>query len=273
MNPSRPLPRTATAVFQVILAAALLASFAPADAKGRRSSSGSRSSSSSAHDNNNNSGGGTHLTIRTGSGSSSSSSSTGSQVAPGTSDSFEPIKPQAGRTPQRETDTRTPEQLAAIERAQAQKDAEQKAAADKAEADRLAAERLLAAQKAAADKAEAAERARVVAAQDAKRREQANIQAEADRVLQRAMSDYPVLRTQAGEPVLQRILARQKELMEKGTYPSIAMVEAVADYKHQLTPRPQTQAAAAPAPAPAPAAQPGTFGSCRWASPTQWVCN
>lgn len=272
MNPSRALPCTATAVFQAILAAALLASFASADAKGgRRSSGSSRSSSSSSHDSN--SGGGTHLTIRTGSGSNPSSSSTGSQAAPGTSDSFEPIKPQAGRTPQRETDTRTPEQLAAIERAQAQKDAEQKAAADKAEADRLAAERLLAAQKATADKAEAAERARVAAAQEAKRREQANIQAEADRVLQRAMSDYPVLRTPAGEPVLQRILARQKDLMEKGTYPSIAMVEAVADYKHQLTPRPQTQAAAAPAAAPALAAQPGTFGSCRWASPTQWVCN
>ena len=248
------------AVFQLVLIAALVAGFSLAEAKGRRGSSSSRSASS--HDNKQDSGG-THITIRSGSGSQSSSTS--SQVAPGSSDSFIPITPQAGGAPQREGDTRTPEQLAAIERAQAQKDAEQKAAAEKIEADRLAGERLAAAQKAAADRAEMAERARVAGLQEAKRREQANMQADADRVLQRAMSDHPVL---------QRILARQKDLMDKGTYPSIAMVEAVADYKHQLAPRPQAQAAATPAATPAtPAAQPGTFGNCRWASATQWVCN
>lgn len=264
--------RPAITVLQVALMATALAVAAPAIAKGKRGGGGSSrsSSSSSSHDSSSSGGGGTHITVRTGSGSQSS---TGSSAAPAGSDGFVPITPQAGTAPQREADTRTPEQLAAIERARAQKDAEEQALRERQAAERAAAERAAAAEKAAADKAAAAEKARIAAAQDAKRREQAQIASEADRVLQRAMNDYPVLRTPAGEPVLQRILARQKDLVDKGTYPSIAMVEAVADYKDQLAPRPQAQAAANPVAAPTPAAQPGTFGNCRWASATQWVCN
>ena len=97
--------------------------------------------------------------------------------------------------------------------------------------------------------------------------------AEADRVLERAKHDYPVLATPEGEPMLRAILARQHELVVKGTYASIAMVEAVADHTATLAPKP----------APAPAMervdealvhlgpQPG-FGGCYWKSPTLWSC-
>jgi hypothetical protein len=254
------------AACQLMLLAALVAASLPADAK-RRGGSSSRSSSSS-HNDQQESSGGPSITIRTNSSSSSSSSSSASQIAPGASSGFIPITPPPAGG---ERDTRTPEQLAAIERAEAQKAAEQKAIAEKQEADRLASERLAAAQKAAADRAEMAERARVAAVQEAKRREQAAAISDTDRVLQRAKSDYPVLNTPAGEPVLQKILARQKALVERGAYPSVAMVEAVADHAYELTPRQVAQPQAVSTAA--PAAKPNSFGNCRWASATQWVCN
>ena len=258
-------PRPGAAACQVLLLAALAATALPADAKRRGGGSTSRNASSQP-DNKPDSGGGPSITIRTNNNSTSQAPASAG-LAPAAAASFTPIVPPV---PGVERDTRTPEQLAAIERAEAQRAADQKAAQEKAEADRQAAERLAAAQKAAADRAEMAERARIAAQQEAKRREQAAIASETDRVLQRALNDYPVLRTPAGEPVLQKIISRQKLLADKGVYPSVAMVEAIADHSHELAPRPVAQPQAANT---ATAAPSRSIGNCRWASPTQWVCN
>jgi hypothetical protein len=138
-------------------------------------------------------------------------------------------------------------------------------AAEKELADRLAAER--AAQvRAAADQAEAAR----AAAEDKRRRQEAAlVQADVDRVLQRAKSDYPVLAKPEGKEVLDMILVRYKELAQTGMYPGTAMVEAVAHHVFALEvrPKPAMQQAVS-----APAAAPRSLGNCRWVSYVEWSC-
>jgi hypothetical protein len=128
----------------------------------------------------------------------------------------------------------------------------------------------LAAQHAAEQRAEAARQA---AAAERQQREQAAADADVQQVLERARNDYPVLRTPAGEPILRSILARQKVLQESGLYPSIAMVEAVADHAEAL--RPRVRAEAPPPEAVPPQAAPDyskNFGNCRWLTPYTWSC-
>lgn len=116
------------------------------------------------------------------------------------------------------------------------------------------------------------ERAAVAAWEAQHRNTYAAIQADVDRIWQRALDDYPVLKTPAGSPVLQQIRRRQKELSDTGMYPSVALVEAVADHAADLAP-PRLKA---PAPAAAPAVavddSPRQIGGCRWVNAIAWSC-
>jgi hypothetical protein len=199
-------------------------------------------------------------------------SSAGTSSQPGSSPrgTLVPFQP-AGGQPANEDPEEAARRVASIERAQAEKAAARRAAAEQAEAERIAAEKSAAeqaAQKAAEDKAESARQA---AALEKKKREEAAVAADVDRVLERAKNDYPVLRAAEGEPVLQQILARQKVLVGRGMYPSIAMVEALADHQHALAPR--EKQAAPVATATQSTAAPKSFGGCRWITPTQWGCD
>jgi len=223
--------------------AALIGAAADVEARGRRggSSSGSKHTSAKAdHDAADSSGTSIHLRGS----STSSNASTGNTQA---SNGFVPPLNGLGRmaavqagnplaaplTPEEEA--RRAALLATYEREQQDKLAAQKSAAERQEADRQARDRAVD-QRAAQQKAdERAAAARVAAEADRKKREQANVNAEADRILQRAMADYPMLRTPQGQVVLERILDRQKVLQERGMYPSMAMVEAVADHAFLLT--------------------------------------
>ncbi|HSV48240.1 MAG TPA: hypothetical protein VLJ58_20795 [Ramlibacter sp.] len=240
-----------------------LASLSPdADARGKGRSSSSASSRSNADANR-----GTTVILRNGSSSSSGSSqsSLGNDLVP--------IEPGAGPGSANLEPARTPEEQAAIDRARAALAVKERAALEKAEADRIAAEQL--AEKQAAERAatraaaERAEAARLAAALEQKRREEAAVAADVDRVLKRAMADYPLLAMPEGGAVLQQILARQKVLAAQGMYPSIAMVEAVADHAHVLAPRHKQQKTVEAA----PAAQARTVGGCRWVSAAEWSCN
>lgn len=266
------IPLAGRAVLRALLLSAVVVGVADAEAKGKvrigsnvgKSSKGADSKASSDKDDEGKKrGGGTHINLRpssSGTSSASGSSLTGNLVP------IQPGGPVAAEDPEEAA-----RRAASIERAQAENAAARRAAAEKAEAERLALEKAeaeRAAQKAAEDKAEAAKQA---AALEKKRREEAAVAADVDRVLDRAKNDYPVLRTPEGEPVLQAILARQKALVSQGMYPSIAMVEAVADHQHVLTPR---QKAAAPVATATQATSPARiYGGCRWVTPTQWGCD
>jgi hypothetical protein len=136
-------------------------------------------------------------------------------------------------------------------------------AAAKASAEKAAAE-----QAAAEDRAEAA---RLSAETERKTRQKASLHAEVEQVLERARNDYPVLRTEQGEPLLRSILARQKVLQAGGLYPSVAMVEAVADHSDALRPRPRMHAAQASEADTTPDYS-RTYGACRWVEPYIWSC-
>ena len=249
-----------------VLLAALVAGAADADAKGRRS--GGSSTSSKADSKKEAPPRQATIVIRR----SSSSSSSGSTAMPFVQDGLVPIAPAAAAEPDPEEPARRAARDAAIEQAQLEKAAAARAAFEKAEADRLAGEKAAAeraAQRAAEEKAEAA---RLAAAQEKKRREDAVSAADVDRVLQRAISDYPVLKTPEGEPVLQAILERQKVIQARGVYPSIAMVEAVADHAHVLAPRQKAEAKPV-AQAVATEDDAKAFGGCRWITPSRWGCN
>jgi hypothetical protein len=269
----------ATGLASAILFAALAIAAGDAGAKGKRSgsSSSAKSSGSSKHDDDKGGGFSPNITIR----QSNSSSSSGGTQSPATG--FVPISPATGgaaagtaaREPSpidQEEAERRAARIAAAERERAEKEAAARAAAEaeRERADRLAAER--AAQRAAEEKAEAARQA---AAAEKKRQEAAAVASDVDRVLQRAYADYPVLKTPEGAPLLQQILARQKVLEGRGLYPSVALVEAVADHAHALAPR-QKEASMVPAAgtaAPAtPAKDPRAMGNCRWVTPTRWAC-
>lgn len=258
--------------FQVVLCAALFAMVADADAKGRRGSrSSSTPASSKADADKDTRSGGTTIVLRPSrSGSTSQGNGTASSLAsPGGGSPASGFVPIAPREPTPEEQQAEADRVAAYHRAQADKAAAQRAASEEAEAQRLALERAeaeRAAQRSAAERAQAAKDAAALAE---RKRQEASVAADVDRVLQRAMDDHPVLRTPEGEPLLRRIMERQKVLQARGVYPSIAMVEAVADHRDALAPRAKPQAQAA---APAPAAQVEAFGGCRWVTPSQWSC-
>jgi hypothetical protein len=171
---------------------------------------------------------------------------------------------------------RRAQQLAVYEKAMAEQAAARKAAAEKAEADRIATEAAMeqAALKRAALKTalERAEAEKTAAAQAKRQREQAVANADVDRVLQRAKDDYPVLKTAEGEPLLSLILDRQKVLQARGVYPSVAMVEAVADHADALRPRQKVSAAGIQTVSSNTADQAKAFGGCRWVTPYVWSC-
>jgi len=281
----RPLSHAASSgALRVLFVAALLVMGADADAKGKRGGSSSSSSSKPSPSKADDDKKGITINVRTGSSSSSSSGPSSSFSSPGRSGlggTLIPIPGGAAQPQDPEEAARRAQHMAAFERAQAEKAAAQKAMEEKMEADRLAAEKAAAdraAQRAAEEKAEAAKQQ---AALEKKKREDAVIASDVDRVLERAKADYPVLRTPAGEPMMQAILARQQVLIKRGMYPSIAMVEAVADHSHTLATSQKketmvTPVVATPAPAaaqqPAAGTQSSAFGGCRWVTPTQWSC-
>lgn len=271
--------RAPAAAARILLVLALFVVAADADAKGARRSS-SRSSSSSAKAHPTESEGNTvHVRVRDSSDSSGSPSAS-PEPAPSTGGS-QPYRG-AARTrpelPQRAADkpytaeeiARHEAALAAYERDQAQHASSLKTNAEKAEAQRLADEKA-AADKAARKAAEAsAEGAKAAAALAEQRRAQAAVSADVDRVLQRAKTDYPLLQTPEGEPVLRMILDRQQALAAGGMYPSIAMVEAVADHASMLEPRAKPQAVQVSAPVRTETSP--AFGGCYWKTPSVWAC-
>lgn len=273
MHPSLAAPR---GVFGIVLLAALVAFAGQAEAKGKRggSSSSSKSTSAKAHKDEDaasgNGSSGTHLTIRRGTSSSSSNSNSGGALG----NHLVPLEDREPTQVEKEDAEKRATQMAAYEREQAQKAAERKAAAEKAEAERLAAEKAAeerAAQKAAEEKALDAKAA---AAEAQKKREQAAVAADVDRVLQRAKADHPILATPEGASMLHSILERQKVLAAKGMYPSIAMVEAVADHREALAPRPKREPQTMPVSATAANQEQAAkaYGGCRWVTPYQWSC-
>lgn len=257
----------------VLAVAAMLLCTAPAEAR-RRGGGGYHGGSGSSH------GSSSHTTSKD-SGSSlpgihiRSSGGSGNQAAGGSG--FAPQGSSLG--PLQRIDTpMTPEEaerkaatMAALEKARAEKAAIAAAEADAArrQLEKLAEER--AAQAAAQERLEAE---RQQAALEQRKRADALLAAEVESVLERAMGDYPVLRTPAGQHWVEAIRARQKVLQERGLYPSVAMVEAVADHGHVLAPRrpalvPVALSAAAREPAPAPR----EIGNCRWRTPVIWACD
>ncbi|WP_298925016.1 hypothetical protein [uncultured Ramlibacter sp.] len=275
-NSSTVLPAAAWRL--AVCAALVLAGIADADAKGGRgrSSSGTGHSSHSSSKSDHDSSSGSYIppvTIRTNSGSSSSGSGSqteqplGSPAAAAAAGAAAAAAAAAPLTP--EEAARRAAAMATYERVQEERLAEQRAAAERAETERLTASQIAAQQAAQRSAEQRAAAARVAAELERKKREEANVAAESDRVLLRAMTDYPLLRSAEGQAILQQIMERHRALLARGTYPSIAMTEAVADHAYQLTPRSKPLAAAAAA----PAEQQRSIGSCRWVTPTQWACD
>jgi hypothetical protein len=104
-------------------------------------------------------------------------------------------------------------------------------------------------------------------------------QADLDRVLQRAFSDFPFLATPEGRPVLDKIIARRNALMLLGAYPSIALTQAVNEdapaYAAAFA-RAQERAGPATASQKTEVDRPASYNSfpaaCRWVSSQEWSC-
>lgn len=269
---SHAAPRGA---FAIVLLAALFAFVADADAKGKRSSSSSsKSTSSSKPKEKEDESSITLPRVSIRSGSSSTSTSTSAAAGGALGSNLVPIDREPTQLEKEDADKRAV-QMAAYERDQAQKMAERRAAAERAEAERIAAEQAAqarAAQKAAEQKAA---EDKLAAAEAQKKRDAAAVTADVDRVLQRAKTDYPILGTAEGASLLQSIMDRQKLLAARGMYPSVAMVEAVADHREALTPRMKREPVAMQ-PESAATAQSEqaakAYGNCRWVTPYQWSC-
>jgi hypothetical protein len=174
-----------------------------------------------------------------------------------------------------EEEARRAANLAIYQRQQAEREAAAKAAAEKAEADRIALDKLTAARNAQFAQEQRAAAARLAAEREKKRGEAAAVAADVERVLQRARADYPMLSTPEGQLVLRKIMDRQQELAARGTYPSIAMVEAISDHAHALVPRRagELRTVSTNASAQAEAAKPRAFDGCRWVTPIKWACD
>jgi hypothetical protein len=261
----------AAAAVPCLLLAALAMIAVDAQAKGRRGGGSFSRTTSQPDADDKASGGGfkPQVNLRP----SNSSSQGAQQPALGTG--LVPLVPAAGAAGAAAMDASPVDQEEAERRAArqaaAEREAAQRAAAEKAviEAQRLAAEKAAADAAAARSTEERLQAARAAAAREKKQREEAVIASDVDRVMQRALADYPVLKTPEGAGMLRQIVARQKELEARGMYPSVALVEAVADHAQSLAPRPRETAMAPAAPA---AADSRAIGNCRWVSPTQWSC-
>ena len=187
---------------------------------------------------------GTHLTLRPGSSSRASARDDAAAAPPGR---VRVVLP--GAAPTGDAGAQSEEQA---------RQAAARASAEKAITEQAAAE-------------ERAEAARLSTAAEHKKREKAGLQSEVEQVLERARNDYPVLRTEQGEPILRAIRERQKVLQAGGMYPSIAMVEAVADHSDALRPRARVHTEAQVAQPEAPDYS-RTYGTCRWVEPYTWSC-
>lgn len=267
--------------FRILLAAALVAGVADADAKGRRGgSSSSHSTAPSKVDVDKPESGGfkpnLNLARRN---SSSSDQARPAALAGDETESGDAPAPALRERMSREEVDEFRARVArgrAIERARAEKAEADLAAAEKAEADRVAAEQA-AAERSAMATAEATAAARQRVAMEKKKREDAIVAGDVDRVLQRAKADYPLLQTQEGAQLLRKIMERQQEIVARGVYPSIAMVEAVAHHEYALVPprMPALQATLTPARAEPAQAEPMTIktsAGCRWVTPTRLTC-
>ncbi len=260
--------------WRILLVAALVAGVADADARGRRGgSSGSRSTAAAKVEVDKPESGGfkpnLHLAPRNG----SSSGPAPAALAGDETESGDAPAPAVRERMSREELDEFRARVArgrAIERARAEKAAADLAAAEKAEADRVAAEQAAAERSARATAEANAAAARQRVAMDRKKREDAIVATDVDRVLQRAKADYPLLQTPEGAPLLHKIMERQQELVARGVYPSIAMVEAVSHHEYALV-APRTPVRAEPAQA-APMAA-GTSAGCRWITPTRLACD
>lgn len=275
---------------RMLLVAALVAGVAAADAKGRRggSSGGSRSPAPSKVEVEKPESGGFKPNLNLARRGSSSSSQTqpaalagaGAGAAAEAEAGDEPAPAVRQRMSREELDEFRARVARgrAIERSRAEKAAADLAAAEKAEADRVAAEQAAARRSALAAAEEKAEAARQRVAQEKKKREDAIVAGDVDRVLQRAKADYPLLQTQEGAQLLRKIMERQQELVARGSYPSIAMVEAVSNYEYALAaPRtPAVQATLTPVRAEAAGAEAmplKTSAGCRWVTPIRLTCD
>ena len=242
---------------QVMVVAGLLVVAADVQAKGKRGKSGGSKADDDAPRQ-------TQVVVRHSSSSSSSSSS-----SPGLGNSLIPIDGAGGGFQSLEDPAERAARRAEIERTNAAKAQAALAEAARADAQRVALERAANERDTAEDRRIAA---KLAAEQDKKHREEAALAAEADLILQRAMVDYPVLKTPAGAHLVQQIRERQKALAQGGLYPSVAMVEAVADHAHDLAPRPwRVPVVATPAARPAQPAV--SLGNCRWATSLLWKCD
>lgn len=246
----------------ILLAAALLAAPADVAARGRRGASAVADKAPSEARR------GTHVVLRPGASSSRDGTPTeAAEPAPAGRVRAVLPGPAAGADADPEEQARRAAAVASFERALGERAAARQAEAEHAEALRQA-EARLAAQRAAEERSEAARQA---AALEQHKRAQATQDAEVEQVLERAKNDHPLLRTPEGEPILRSILQRQQVLRARGVYPSIAMVEAVADHSGALRPRVRTT----PDVTPAPLGEPDhskTYGNCRWVTPYTWSC-
>lgn len=269
--------------FRILLVAALVAGVADADARGRRGgSSSSHSTAPSKVDVDQPASGGfkpnLNLARRN---ASSSNPAQPAALAGDETESGETPAPAVRERMSREELDEFRARVArgrAIERARAEKAAADLAAAEKAEADRLAAEQAAAERSARATAEANAAAARQRVAMEKKKREEAIVAGDVDRVLQRAKADYPLLQTQDGAQLLRKITERQQELVARGVYPSIAMVEAVAHHEYALVPprTPALQATLTPVRAEPASAEPMTIktsAGCRWVTPTRLTCD
>ena len=273
--------RMARAAIPVALVAALFAG--TVDAKGGRRSSSFSSSKSHSSEHSSDSGGSSYrptVTVRPSGWSSEPDSDTNAAPAspplPATRAAAKPSAKDSTKEPvlDAEEEARRAANLAIYHRLQAEKEAAAKAAAEKAEADRIAFEKLAAARNAQMAAEQRAAAARVAAAQEKKRSEEAAVAADVERVLQRARSDYPMLSTPEGQVVLRRIMDRQQQLVARGTYPSIALVEAISDHAHALVPpRNELKMVSTSAAPQGDAAKPRAFDGCRWVTPIKWACD
>ena len=98
--------------------------------------------------------------------------------------------------------------------------------------------------------------------------------------MQRALSDFPFLGTAEGKPVLNKIIARRDMLIWQGTYPSIALTQAVnenapayaATYAQSQERR--SQASQEARNEGERAVNHNAFPpTCRWVTPKDWSCN
>lgn len=98
----------------------------------------------------------------------------------------------------------------------------------------------------------------------------AEVQADLNRIAERALKDYPYLDTPAGQEVRDKIVKRRDELVLQGVYPSIALTRAVNDYAPANAPRPAKEAKSETVLV--EGNHNGFPPKCRWVTPQEWSC-